>query len=91
MSRSILDRESCARVQTPILLFQAGRDTWVRNEVQNRFVQSVRAESGDVVLERIEPSVHEIFSMPNDVLGHYLERIFDFLAESIDEMIVQAQ
>jgi lysophospholipase len=91
MSRSIFEREACARVQTPILLFQAGRDNWVHNAAQNRFVECVRDESGDVVFERVEPSVHEIFSMPNNVLGPYLGRMFNFLDESIDEMIIQAQ
>ncbi|MDF7663165.1 alpha/beta hydrolase [Bifidobacterium sp. ESL0763] len=91
MSRAILWREACSRIDTPILLFQAGRDTWVHNAAQNRFVDRVRLESGDVVLERVEPAVHEIFSMPNAVLGPYVERIIDFYAESVDEMVADAE
>ncbi|WEV65777.1 alpha/beta hydrolase [Bifidobacterium sp. ESL0764] len=91
MSHAILRREACARIETPILLFQAGRDTWVHNGAQNRFVERVRVESGDVVLERVEPAVHEIFSMPNAVLGPYVDRIIDFYAESVDEMVAEEE
>lgn len=91
MSKAVLDRGACARIETPILLFQAGRDTWVHNSAQNRFVERVRVESGDVVLERVEPAVHEIFSMPNAVLGPYIDRIIDFYGETVDEMVADEE
>ncbi|WEV41951.1 alpha/beta hydrolase [Bifidobacterium sp. ESL0682] len=91
MSHAVLSREACSRIETPILLFQAGRDTWVHNAAQNRFVERVRVESGDVVLERVEPAVHEIFSMPNAVLGPYVERIIDFYGESVEEMVAEEE
>ncbi|WEV52920.1 alpha/beta hydrolase [Bifidobacterium sp. ESL0704] len=91
MSRAILRREACSRIETPILLFQAGRDTWVHNGAQNRFVERVRVESGDVVLERVEPAVHEIFSMPNAILGPYVDRIIDFYGESVDDMVAEEE
>ncbi|WEV72406.1 alpha/beta hydrolase [Bifidobacterium sp. ESL0790] len=91
MSKAALDRGACARIETPILLFQAGRDTWVHNSAQNRFVERVRVESGDVVLERVEPAVHEIFSMPNAILGPYVDRIIDFYGETIDEMVADEE
>ncbi|WEV64000.1 alpha/beta hydrolase [Bifidobacterium sp. ESL0732] len=91
MSHAILSREACSRIETPILLFQAGRDTWVHNAAQNRFVQRVRVESGDVVLERVEPAVHEIFSMPNAILGPYVDRIIDFYGESVEDMVAEEE
>jgi lysophospholipase len=91
MSHAILERETCSRVVTPILLFQAGHDTFVRNSAQNRFVNCVRSESGDVVLERVEPAVHEIFSMPNTVLGPYVNRILDFYQESVEDMVAEEE
>lgn len=91
MSHAILSREACSRIETPILLFQAGRDTWVHNSAQNRFVERVRVESGDVVLERVEPAVHEIFSMPNAILGPYVDRIIDFYGESVEDMVAEEE
>lgn len=73
---------ACDNVETPVLLFQAGRDVWVLNEPQNRFAQEVNSDGGNVRVVRIENSLHEIFSMPNAVLGPYLERILGFFGSS---------
>ena len=86
LSAAVLSPKSCARVETPLLLFQAGRDVWVLNEPQNRFVERVRASGGEAWLERVAESEHEIFAMPNAVLGPYLERILDFYAEPLGEL-----
>ena len=79
LSRAILDPRACARIETPIQLFQAGRDVWVRNEPEGLFVRRVREGGGQVRFERFPDSVHEIFSMPNSVLKDYYRRIFAFL------------
>lgn len=80
MGRAVQGSEACAAIQTPILLFQAGRDVWVHEDGQFRFVERVTDGGGQIELERIDGAVHEIFSMPNDVLGPYLKEITDFLA-----------
>ena len=51
----------CERIETPILLFQAGNDHWVRNKAQNRFVKRVGKDGGDIRMVRVPGSVHEIF------------------------------
>ena len=55
------------------------------NEAQNRFIHWVINAGGDANLVRIPTSLHEIFSMPNDILGPYLERILAFYADA-DEL-----
>ncbi|MEO5393524.1 alpha/beta hydrolase, partial [Bifidobacterium bifidum] len=82
LSRAVQRPEACDNVETPVLLFQAGRDVWVLNEPQNRFAQEVNSDGGNVRVVRIENSLHEIFSMPNAVLGPYLERILGFFGSS---------
>ena len=84
LSKAILDPQACARIETPIQLFQAGRDVWVLNEPENLFVRRVRDGGGQVRFERFPDSVHEIFSMPNAVLEDYYGRIFAFLDGSMD-------
>ncbi|KAB7789520.1 alpha/beta fold hydrolase [Bifidobacterium leontopitheci] len=84
MSRAIQKPAACGEIETPILLFQAGRDVWVLNEPQNRFVREVNADGGDARLVRVSDSLHEIFSMPNVILGPYLAKILTFFGS--DEM-----
>lgn len=81
LNRAILDRRACSEVETPILLFQAGHDLWVRNKPQDEFIRRVRDGGCDARLVRIEDSEHEIFSMPNAVYRPYLEQILDFYAD----------
>ena len=56
----------------------SGKDVWVLNEAEKRFVDEVRGSGGDIVMERIPDSVHEIFSMPNEVLEPYVHKVLDF-------------
>ncbi|OZG61459.1 lysophospholipase [Bifidobacterium lemurum] len=87
LSRAVLDRDACAAIETPLMLFQAGHDVWVLNNPQDRFVERVRDGGGSARLVRIDGSEHEIFSMPNAVVGPYLDRILDFFAEPISESV----
>ena len=54
---------SCARAQPP----------HARGEAF-----SIVAQCIDIVMERIPDSVHEIFSMPNEVLEPYVHKVLDF-------------
>lgn len=79
LSRAILAPKACEAVETPIQLFEAGRDIWVLNGPANLFARRVRDGGCGVRVERFPESLHEIFSMPNDVLADYYSRMFDFL------------
>lgn len=78
MCRVILEPEQCERVETPILLFQAEPDTMVLPKPQARFVAQVEAGGSQADLVTIHKSMHELFEMPNPVLGPYLQQILDF-------------
>lgn len=79
ISHAILDPHMCERIDVPVLLFQAGADHWVSNPAQDVFVQRVERDGGRISKERVDGSVHEIFSMPNAVVAPYLQRIFRWL------------
>ncbi|MCI1220126.1 MAG: alpha/beta hydrolase [Bifidobacterium sp.] len=79
LSREALRPDSCVRIETPTLLFQAGEDIWVLSAAQERFARQVADGGGDIRMVRFDDSVHSIFSMPNRVLGPYLEVLFGFL------------
>ena len=87
MNRAVLSPTACAEVETPVLLFQSGRDIWVLNNPQNRFVQLIKDGGGEADMVRYPESLHEIFSMPNAIYKPYLERILSFYD---DPMIASA-
>lgn len=78
LSRAVLNPESCAAIETPIMLFQAGKDVWVLNAPQNRFAERVREGGGSIQVRRFPDSLHEIFSMPNSTYAPYLQEILAF-------------
>ena len=87
LNRAVLNPSACAEVETPVLLFQSGRDIWVLNKPQNHFVQLVKDGGGEANIVRFPESRHEIFSMPNSTYKPYLEKILGFYD---DPMIASA-
>ncbi len=65
-----------AKVQIPVLLFQALEDTTVRAPEQNRFIEGITR--GRMV--RVQ-ACHEIGRAPNATVEPYLAQIFSFLEE----------
>ena len=83
LSSAVTQEKACANVETPILLFQADHDIWVLNQPQDRFVKTVRESGCEATLIHVPGSLHEIFSMPNAILGPYLSRILDFFDDRV--------
>ena len=79
LSPAVLRQDMCERIETPILMFQAGADHWVRNSAQ------MRRDGGNLRFIRVPGSVHEIFAMPNDVMAPYLQHVLRFL--QTDEVV----
>lgn len=69
------------RIKTPILLFQAGQDTMVRPEGQNRFAE----ETKQTKLVCFPDSKHEIFNALEDVRKTYYKMIFEFWEKYLSE------
>ena len=72
--RSVLQT---AKIRIPVLLFQAGNDTFVKNSSQDLFASRVKS----CRLVRVPEARHEIYMSRDEVLFPYWERIFAFLAE----------
>ncbi len=64
-----------ARISIPVLLFQAGNDTVVKNSSQDAFAASVTG----CRLERIPGMKHELFMTDSPVLIPYWQKVFSFL------------
>lgn len=63
-----------SRVKIPVLVFQAGNDTVVKNESQDLFVSRVKG----CEFCKIPGMKHELFMTDSDVLIPYWEKIFSF-------------
>ena len=85
LSPAVLRQDMCERIETPILMFQAGADHWVRNSAQNEFAKHVRRDGGNLRFIRVPGSVHEVFAMPNAVMAPYLQHVLRFL--QTDEVV----
>ena len=72
--RKVTSRMQTARIQIPVLLFQAGNDTVVENSAQDLFQSRVKT----CTLQRIPGVKHEIFMADSDILIPYWTRIFDY-------------
>ncbi|MFT8639517.1 alpha/beta fold hydrolase [Bifidobacterium sp.] len=83
LSHSVLQSNMCDRIETPLLVFQAGDDDYVLNPPQNRFVQQVRDGGCPAELIRMDNARHEIFGMPNAAMEPYVDRIISFFNDPI--------
>lgn len=71
----VISKKQAKKVKTPVLLFQAGKDTLVTPGAQKEFIK--RISDGQLV---IVPDIrHEIYRAPNSVLQPYLEMILNFM------------
>ena len=68
-------QRNAKRVQIPVLLFQAGRDSMVMPKGQEIFVE----RSGNTRMVRYEDSKHEIFNATSKIREAYYQEIYTFL------------
>ena len=85
LSRAVLKPDMCGAIETPTLLFQAGRDVWVLNGPQDDFVERVR-EAADQSKNTVRQALHEIFSHAEHGVGPYVNKILDFLSAPADSL-----
>ncbi len=73
-TRKLLKEENIKKIDIPILLFQAGKDTFVVNEAHNKFRDL--AKNCTIVL--IDEGKHELYLERDSILHSYLDRVFKF-------------
>ena len=70
----VTSKKETAKIGIPVLLFQAGSDTVVKNESQQLFVSRVKGCG----FHQIPGMKHELYMTDSDVLIPYWEEIFSF-------------
>lgn len=74
-SDKIIKKKNVQKINIPILLFQSGMDTFVKDRGQNKFCE--RAKNCRKI--RFENAKHEIFGEDDETLMKYLKIIKEFL------------
>lgn len=72
--KSIKKPENIQKVEIPVLLFQAGKDTFVKPDGQNIFAKYAK----NCKLIRIEEAKHEIYIERDEIREPYLKQVLDF-------------
>lgn len=70
-TKEITKKENASKVEIPILLFQAGKDTYVNSEGQNKFAEG----SKNCKIIKVENSRHEIYLEKDEIQKPYLEEV----------------
>ncbi len=78
MTKSLLDPKNCARIKAPILLVQSEKDTYVRLDLQNQFIDNVRNAGGDITKVFMPGTRHELGSCKNEQLVPHMQDAIDF-------------
>ena len=75
VTRPLLTPENLAKIRTPLLLCQAGRDDVVLLPEQERFVEGL--PNGRLI--RFDEAKHEIYMADDAVMRRYVDTVLDFL------------
>ena len=75
ITRRLLDKKNAQKIRTPLLLCQAGLDSIVKLEPQNRFVRQVPGAQ----LKRFDTARHEIYASEDSVMRAYVSTVLNFL------------
>lgn len=74
-TKELRKKENIQKIQIPILLFQAGKDTYVKAEGQNEFYHHAK----NCKLSRVDQGKHELYFESDEILERYLKEVLDFL------------
>lgn len=74
VTKEIVKEANASKVEIPVLLFQAGKDTYVKPNGQNEFAKSAK----NCEIKKIENSRHEIFLERDEIQKPYLKQVLDF-------------
>lgn len=74
VTEEITKKENAEKVKVPVLLFQAGQDTYVESGGENKFAQN----ADNCKIKRIENSRHEIYRERDEIQKPYLEEVLEF-------------
>lgn len=81
VTKEIIKEENASKVEIPVLLFQAGQDTYVKPGGQNKFANGAKK----CEIKKIDNSRHEIYLEKDEIQKPYLKEVLNFYNEISSE------
>ena len=78
-TKEIIKKKNASKIKIPILLCQAGKDTYVREEAGNKFAKNVP----NCRLKKYKESKHELYREKDYIQRHYLEDVLNFYKDNL--------
>lgn len=78
-TKEAVSKKNASKVEIPVLLFQAGNDTYVNPGGQEKFAKYAQ----NCELVKFEDAKHEIYRENDEILTEYLAKLFQFYDEEI--------
>lgn len=75
----IINKDNAKNINIPVVLFQAGRDTFVNSRGQNKFASYVKS----CRLIEYEESKHEIYLERDEIFDEYIEEVLQFYNSNV--------
>lgn len=72
-TKELLKEENIANIKAKVLLFQAGKDTFVKPEGQNRFVDLSKCK-----FVKYDEAKHELYMEKDEIFNSYIEKVLEF-------------
>lgn len=76
----LVKRKNAECVKIPVLLFQAGKDTFVKSGGQNKFAKYAK----DCKLVRLEEAKHDTYNERDEILEPYLKQVIEFYKSNLN-------
>lgn len=85
MDREVLKKSAIARITTPTIVFNGGKDTMVRPQAEGLFVTRARRASAPVRFYHFDDGHHELFSETPEITSRYFTMILSFFLAAAQE------
>ena len=72
--KELLKEENIQNIKADVLLFQAGKDTFVKPNGHNKFVSLAK----NCEFVRFEDAKHEIYIEKDEIFNPYIEKVLGF-------------
>lgn len=79
MTSEITNGKNVKKIDIPILMFQAGHDTLVREDGQTKFIKN----SKTCTAVKVEDAKHSIFIEKDNILKPYMKRVIKFYTDNL--------
>lgn len=79
VTKHIVKKENVSKIKIPVLLFQAGKDTFVKPDGQNEFAQYAL----DCKLVIRNEAKHEIYIEKDEILNEYIKDVIEFYEKNL--------